>query len=100
MSQLPIDRRTAEEVHRDQLAGAGTPNVVHADRNVVGALNRTSPWNDLWGDDKPKNGMTLTDVTMPFEAWLAVAFKATAAFVIASLVIVGPLALIAWKLLT
>lgn len=60
---------------------------------------RASPWNDVWANE-PKNGVTITDIDLPFDAWLMVAFKATFAFVIAGAVIGGPIAFLMWKLLS
>jgi hypothetical protein len=89
-----IDRRTAEEVHRDQM---------HQTRNFAPIDLRST--DEIARDREATiaaarvQRVELASVSLPFDAMLTVAFKWVAAVTIASLVIVGPIALVLWFVL-
>lgn len=89
-----LDRRTAEEVHRDQTRqprnfapiDLRSPEEIARDREATIAASRVQR-------------VELAAVSLPFDAMIEVAFKWVAAYVIAATVIGGPIVLVAWLIL-
>ena len=86
-----IDRRTAEEVHRDQMRqprnfvpiDLRSPEEIAREREEAIAAARVQR-------------VELASVSIPFDWMLTIAFKWVAAYTIASAVIVGPIVLVLW----